>query len=382
MRVEVAQRLLELGRPSGTTEILDSLEQLGGLREAGEQRSLLVLLLTDGREDRPPRRDERAAELHAAFQSSSTRLVSIAVGERLDFEHLIALTPPGEPVRRVDAPEALRRLLIEEISAERVAQGPQLGGGRVGELTAGANLPAAEQLPALERGLWGIARERAEVPWQILDEEQGAPRPLLALWRRGAGRVASFLGSPVPEWGPAWSGRRDVWGSLLGWIAESGGAELPVLSWTPDGGGLRLSGVGLEGAAAWGARPLERDLESGRVASGFELRFEPAGLRSLVAPVPAGLVEFRRPLGLRFPHAPESESQLVVFAPARPDPEQQRPVRRLGSLPESRAGGFRPARPREPDAGGTPREALVALLLALGLALLALAPAAARFDSR
>ncbi len=381
-RAEVAKRLLELGRPSGTTEILDSLEQLAGLRAAGEQRSLLVLLLTDGRENRPPRRDERAVELHAAFEGSATRLVGIAVGERLDLEHLAALSPPGEPVRRVDVPEALRRMLIEEVSAERVARRPQLAGGRTGALTAGTNLLPAVELPALERALLGVARERAEVPWQILDAAGGKPRPLLAVWRRGAGRVASFLGSPAAEWGPDWAGRRDVWGSLLGWIAAGEGIELPVLSWTPDGAALRLSGTASMDAAGLLGRPLERELRDGRAAADLVLRFEPEGPRSLVAAVPEERLEFRTPLGLRLKGAVGQGADLVLFAPARPDPERQRPARRLGGLPEARTGGFRPARPDRGTGGRTSREALVALVLALGLALVALAPSFRAAGSR
>jgi hypothetical protein len=334
-----ARRLLEARVPGGSTHILDSLRQFAD-RRAGASEECLALLLTDGRERGilvdPP---AEAAELLERLRQSRTRLVVIAVGETIDEDFLSLLTASGEEVERGESLEDLSRIFRREISGAQWREGkipvrrrPSGAGSLGAEIFLSR---AASDPPELARIVRTTPRPGAEVLWSSERDE-----PLLAVQRRGLGRVALCASAPLEDWAPRWAATQGL--GEPRWLA-------PVLRWLSRGEAstrsrprpeARLEGAelvvdGLE--TTWPARLGARVLDADPRRLGRRQARELASLVLELPPSPSGVDPRSRrraplPAELR-PHAGESglwialsgtgeeEGELWLPLPMHPSPE-------------------------------------------------------------
>jgi len=195
--------------PGGPTDLQGVLEELVTERER-VQRDALVLLLSDGRDQRGAT-SRRSAEILRRLGQARTRLAVFAAGEEADLGFLRTLVADGEEVRRSASAAELARLFERELARERVREGGAIPAHLVPSSalapgSAGAEVRTAleanlgERWPELWRALVLEARPDAEV---LAVSDRG--EPLLAIARAGAGLAAVWAASPAHDWGETWT---------------------------------------------------------------------------------------------------------------------------------------------------------------------------------
>ena len=121
---------------------------------------------------------------------------------------------------------ASRSFLVEEPFR------PQKGG--YSPLTKGV---AASQLPTFYGYVATEAKERAVVPWVVVDEDYTSP--LLAHWRYGLGRSVAFTSDAKARWGRDWVGTESytqAWTQVTRWlVGETMGQSIDVTSEIQNG---------------------------------------------------------------------------------------------------------------------------------------------------
>jgi len=301
-RAAAAQRLLDLRLPGGATEILSSIEAvLERRRQAGQDQPCLLVLMTDGRESDFVQLPQRLARLEEVCAERSIERFALAVGPDANLSHLTTLIGDPERVVRVERLDTLRQSLLSAVQSERIRPGPvplrpALRGPLAGEFG------GPDAWPALDRST--TARLAAGATLLISDDRDA---PTGALWRVGAGRVASLIGGPLPGWGSAWGGRPELLQDLARFLsrserdapelrAEEGGLRLVGL---PDRAPLELPAV-LEWRGANGAPIASEDVvfgaPAGRLRAGERCLPWPAGAGT--RPWEPGEVRVRIPEGL------------------------------------------------------------------------------------
>ena len=250
------ERLLAARVPGGATDIAQVLEELAATRATAGRRSLCVLL-SDGHSShgssvlQPSLRDGLAA------QQADLAVVAVeSGGRRAAREALRNLLRDEEPLHEGGDLEGLGTLLEELVTAEhRLPPGPVLVHPEPpAELAALASAWSGRQ--DLVHGGARRAALQAEAS-ALLVEPDGAP--LLAMARRGAGRV---VGAALP---PGSAQLAPLWAELvLGLLPQEGEAEQVWLDLSQEPPRVRgiLAGRPLE------ARLLQR---GGRDLLGFQL---------------------------------------------------------------------------------------------------------------
>ncbi len=333
-RARAAERLLELRLPGGATEILSSVEAvLERRRQSGQNQPCLLILMSDGRETDFVLWPDRLARLEELCTERGIERYALAVGADADLANLVALAGDGKRVVRVERLDTLRQALLSVVQSERVRPGPvPLVATRRGPLAEEFGGPAA--WPALDRSTTAVLAEGATL---LISDDRDAPAG--ALWRVGAGRVASLIGGPLPGWGSRWRGRPELLEDLARFLARSGETEL-ALEAEPEG--LRLVGLPPDAPLLVPAEVELRADDGARFDRG-EVLFEATPGRGREgerwAPWPAGGDRPWEPGELRVRLPPGLfEGALSV---ARPLPAEWRGAH--GSLPESALGpGFPP----------------------------------------
>ncbi|MHC4376960.1 MAG: VWA domain-containing protein, partial [Planctomycetota bacterium] len=234
-RAAAAQRLLSLRLPGGATEILSSIEAVLERRhQAGEDQPCLLVLMSDGRESDFVQLPQRLARLEDLCASRRIERFALAVGEDANLSHLVTLVGAAERVVRVERLDALRQALLAAVQSERIRPGPvPLTATPRGPLSADFGGPSA--WPDLDRFTTARLAEGATL---LFSDDRDAPGG--ALWRVGAGSVASLIGGPLPGWGSAWSGRPELLADLVRFLSRSAN-DAPELIAREDG--LRLVGL-------------------------------------------------------------------------------------------------------------------------------------------
>lgn len=234
-RSAAAQRLLNLRLPGGATEILSSIEAVLERRhQAGQEQPCLLVLMTDGRESDFVQLPQRLARLEELCEARSIERYALAVGPDANLGHLVTLIGAPERVVRVERLETLRQALLSAVQSERIRPGPvPLSATLRGPLAAEFGGP--DGWPALDRFTTARLADGATL---LFSDDRDAPGG--ALWRVGAGRVASLIGGPLPGWGSAWSGRPELLQDLARFLSR-GENRAPELLAERDG--LRLVGL-------------------------------------------------------------------------------------------------------------------------------------------
>lgn len=272
-----AQRLLELHVPSGSTHILESIEQFA--REPQEEaKETLLFVLTDGIElDAIRFVEQRMRELHAQLAAAGIQIVPIAIGAKHDLEFLQLLARPGQRVAQPEGLEALRELFEREISSDRWRDGDALelqwaspeSGALVRELR---GLQPVELTP-IQRLIRNQLKPWGQALW-LADEGE----PVLSVGQVGRGRVALLASLPGEGWAPAWAGRTGFgqpaeFENLLRWLARKQAGAPSDLRLHQSGRELELRGLGSDWPARIGARVV--DAIAAREVSFEELEFRP-----------------------------------------------------------------------------------------------------------
>jgi len=218
-RQDALAALLAARAPGGPTDVDAALSALA--EERGPRRSL-VLLLTDGRDQRMRGATaERNADVRAKLSAAKATLAVIAMGGEADLEFLAELARPDAVRRGRDAGEIARafeselaRGRVRDDAPIRVLSAPSSNTTSIGaEL---ANAMRGISLPALDRSLRARVRDGDEL---VLLDEQGAA--LLAVRRAGGGLTATFASEPSAEWAPAWRDDVGPLGPLLRALARA-----------------------------------------------------------------------------------------------------------------------------------------------------------------
>lgn len=282
-RAEAARKLQNLRVPGGATEILSSMEAMLERRyAAGDRQPCLLILMSDGREEGLVQVGPRLAALAERCAERDIERYAVGVGDRANLKHLERLVGAPERVVEVERLEQLREALLKAVQSERMRPGPIPLVARVqGPLAEALEFPS--EWPSLERFTTARLAEGATL---MFTDDRGAPGG--ALWRVGAGRVASLLGGPLPEWGSSWAGRGDLLAELVRFLSAA-----PEAEWRAqvEAGGVRLVGVPAEAPLSFNA--LGRGLDDGRgdaVAVRLEFGPTPGRVRAAErwAPWPTG----------------------------------------------------------------------------------------------
>ena len=216
-RAAVAERVLGARAPSGPTALLASLEQLASERSLATNGDALVLLLTDGREEGDPIREEqRRVELVESFGATRTRLRALAVGDRVDLSTLTPLVTAPEHLIRVDDRAHLAELVVRTALSEDVARGPSSVTRSGGELARAVFGDTAEPSSwSIDRWLPSRALPGSEAAWV---ESEGSA--VLGLARRGAGRIATVALLPEVDWAGGLAASQAPWIELVRWLSD------------------------------------------------------------------------------------------------------------------------------------------------------------------
>ncbi|MEO0650209.1 MAG: vWA domain-containing protein [Planctomycetota bacterium] len=359
-RSEVAKRVLTSRAPQGNTALLASLEALARVRSAAPEREALVLMLTDGREEGDPIREEdRARALVRSLAASRTRLRVLLMGERVEQVAVERFVLAPEHLVRVDGETALAELLVRTALAEDLDRDPQpvsrVGGERVQQVLGTASADA-QPLFTAERLVPSVGRPGADVAWTSSDGSA-----VLGLGTSGAGRLASLALLPSPDWSS------DLWADpapllpVLRWLAERPGGTAPSLRLESSAGEWELV---VDGLAPNAPSNLRLRLSDGTEvlagpAAGLGRGAQRRGPWPRAAAIPPG-----SPVGVEVRGL---EPTLVRVVDAPPAPEFLPPVP-LPRLPQAQASAAEDARLRSNPAAGPVLLAAFALAFGSGTA--------------
>ena len=254
------ERLLAARVPGGATDIAQVLEELAATRAVAGRRSLCVLL-SDGHSSHGS--SVLQASLRDGLAAQQANLAVVAVesgGRRAAREALRNLLREGEPLHEGGDLEGLGTLLEELVAAEhQLPPGPLLVHSEPPEGLAALADTWRRRQGLVHGGARRAALQAGASP--LLVESEGAP--LLALARRGAGRV---VGAALPPGdvalAPLWAGL------VLALLPQSGSEEEAWLDLSQEPPRVRGIRAG---------RPLEARLlrRGGRDLLGLQLPDEP-----------------------------------------------------------------------------------------------------------
>jgi hypothetical protein len=225
-RERLATELLDARVPGGTTQILDSLEQLLVERKKSANEGL-VLLLTDGREQSEVfNAVQRAEQLRTTLPSTQTRLVVFAVGEDVNLEFLSSLVGNQDDLFAGDDLNDLGALFGREVNRERVREAGAISLEHAGGQLAQEVFPASVRVADVGRLIRADLSPEA-IP--VLISELG--EPVLAAQRFGLGRTVFMAGLPFADWAPDWEARLTDLTPILRWCARRpNNVEFPSVS--------------------------------------------------------------------------------------------------------------------------------------------------------
>lgn len=201
-RRAILARIASAPEARGPTRLWAALEALADA-ESDRSRSVVAIVVTDGRD--PERADfaARAASLRARLAGVRVDLAVVAAGPDPDRELLGALA--GDPVRLLDAGD-----LAASDAAARLASQLQRAASRgvvVEDETARAISTGSSATlrdltpPALHRFVRARERDGAQVAWTAASTRAETPTsPLLAFARHGLGQVAGLAFLPDSTW--------------------------------------------------------------------------------------------------------------------------------------------------------------------------------------
>ena len=225
-RERLAGDLLDARVPGGTTQILDSLEQLLAERRSSETEAL-VFLLTDGREQADVLNAElRAQRLREELATTRTHLVVFAVGEKVDLDFLNTLVSQASDLHAGDEIDDLGALFGREVNRERVREAATIGLLKSNTALAQEVFPSSVEPANLKRLIRAQLRATATA---VLVSELG--EPVLACQRVARGRSVLFASLPFWDWSSEWETRLADLTPALRWCARRPqGAELPTVA--------------------------------------------------------------------------------------------------------------------------------------------------------
>ncbi|MFN0243169.1 MAG: VWA domain-containing protein [Planctomycetota bacterium] len=212
VRREHVLRALPQRAPGGPTRVFAALESLAARRRnASDQRTARVVLLSDGRDTSEPDVAARGARVRAQLDLARIELALIAAGATPDLALLEVLRGPSTPLfhARALAHEELAALFTRAAAGERVKSGAFSLRAAISTLDAGAtdadalvrSIVAAQDpsapRPPLERLVVTRVDERASLLWRAGTD------PACAWMRVGAGSTAACAFTPEMSSGVA-----------------------------------------------------------------------------------------------------------------------------------------------------------------------------------